>query len=82
MPLYGYHCAQCDKNVELLIGFNDTSACPTCGSTSMQRLMSGMAPPGIRSARTKAAREGHLSNFGRSERGTRRRTVEPHCEPT
>jgi putative FmdB family regulatory protein len=73
MPLYSYHCAECDKDVELLASFSDMPICPTCGSQKMERLMSRTAPPGksrgiIRSARAQAAREGHLSNYSRSER--------------
>ncbi|MFG1428204.1 FmdB family zinc ribbon protein [Roseixanthobacter glucoisosaccharinicivorans] len=73
MPLYSFHCAQCDKDVELLIGFSEKPKCPACGGADMQRLMSRVAPEGksagiIKSARAQAAREGHLSNFSRSER--------------
>jgi putative FmdB family regulatory protein len=73
MPLYSYHCAKCDGDVELLIGASETPVCPTCGSKKLQRLMSLPAPPGksrglMKSARAQAAREGHLSNFSRSER--------------
>jgi putative FmdB family regulatory protein len=74
MPLYSYHCAGCDKDVELLISFSDTPACPACGSEKMERLVSRTAPEGksrgiIKAGRARAAREGHLSNFSRSERG-------------
>jgi putative FmdB family regulatory protein len=73
MPLYGFHCAKCDGDVELLIGFSETPICPTCGSKRLQRLMSLTAPHGksrgvMKSARAQAAREGHLSNFSRAER--------------
>ncbi|MFG1422256.1 FmdB family zinc ribbon protein [Roseixanthobacter liquoris] len=73
MPLYSFHCAQCDKDVELLVGFSEKPLCPSCGGADMQRLMSRVAPEGksagiIKSARAQAAREGHLSNFSRSER--------------
>jgi putative FmdB family regulatory protein len=73
MPLYSYHCGTCDKDVELLIGSSDTPICPTCGGQSLERLVSRTAPEGksrsiIKSARARAAREGHLSNFSRSER--------------
>ncbi|QWG24813.1 zinc ribbon domain-containing protein [Bradyrhizobium sediminis] len=73
MPLYSYHCAKCDKDVELLIGLPDMPVCPACGSQELERLPSRTAPPGkmrglARSARAQAAREGHLSNFGRSGR--------------
>jgi putative FmdB family regulatory protein len=73
MPLYSYHCASCDKDVELLMGSSDTPVCPDCGSQKLERLMSRTAPPGksrsiMKSARAQAAREGHLSNYSRSER--------------
>jgi putative FmdB family regulatory protein len=73
MPLYGYRCTQCDREVELLIRSDEIPVCPTCNSRSMERLMSLVAPPGkshgiMKSSRAQAAREGHLSNFYRSER--------------
>jgi putative FmdB family regulatory protein len=73
MPLYSYHCAECDRDLELLIGSSETAACPSCGNRKMERLMSRVAPPGksrsiVKSARAQAAREGHLSNYSRSER--------------
>jgi len=73
MPLYSYHCAKCDKDVELLVSSSDTPACPTCGSKKLERLVSRTAPEAksrglIKAARAQAAREGHLSNFSRSER--------------
>ncbi|WP_029003555.1 FmdB family zinc ribbon protein [Azorhizobium doebereinerae] len=74
MPLFSYHCPTCDKDVELLMRLSDTPVCPTCGGTAMERLMSRVAPelksPGLlKAARARAGREGHLSNFSRSERG-------------
>jgi putative FmdB family regulatory protein len=73
MPLYSYHCAECDKEFELLIGSSDAPDCPTCGGQNLQRLMSRTAPEGrsrslAKSARTQAAGAGHLSNYSRSER--------------
>ncbi len=73
MPLYSYQCAECDKDVELLISFSETPAGPTCGSQNLKRLVSRTAPEGksrslVKSARAQAAREGHLSNYSRSER--------------
>jgi putative FmdB family regulatory protein len=75
MPLYGYHCSECGRDAELLIGSGETPQCPTCGNTKLQRLMSRVAPPGksrgiAKTARAQAARQGHLSNFSRSERGS------------
>ncbi|RAI38018.1 FmdB family zinc ribbon protein [Rhodoplanes roseus] len=73
MPLYSYHCKDCDKDVELLIRASDTPVCPSCGGPRLDRLLSRTAPEGqskslIKSARAQAAREGHFSNYSRSER--------------
>lgn len=74
MPLYSFHCGKCDKEFELLVGMSDKPSCPTCGGRRLERLMARVAPPArsgriMKAARTQAAREGHLSNFSRSERG-------------
>ncbi|EJW13451.1 hypothetical protein A33M_3871 [Rhodovulum sp. PH10] len=73
MPLYGYHCGTCDKDVELLIRSSDTPVCPACGGLDLARLVSRPAPEPksgslIKSARAQAAREGHFSNYAPSER--------------
>jgi putative FmdB family regulatory protein len=69
VPLYSFHCRKCDKDVELLVGMSDKPNCPNCGGKQLERLMSRVAAPGksrdlIKSARARAAREGHFSNFG------------------
>lgn len=74
MPLYSYHCQECDKDSELLMGSSDNAVCPACGSMRMDRMPSRIAPEGksraiIKSARAQAAREGHMSNYSQSERG-------------
>ncbi len=73
MPLYSYHCKTCDTDVELLVSFAAAPVCPQCGGNDLQRLMSRPAPQGKsagikKSARAAASREGHLSNFSKSER--------------
>ncbi|MBB5049354.1 putative FmdB family regulatory protein [Rhodopseudomonas rhenobacensis] len=73
MPLYSFHCAKCDSDVELLVGSEQRPACPNCRSKKLQRLVSRVAAPGksrdlIKAARSQAAREGHFSNYSRSER--------------
>lgn len=73
MPLYSYRCGACDRDFELLISSSDKPACPTCGNRKLERLVSRTAPEGksrnlAKSARAQAAREGHLSNYSRSER--------------
>jgi putative FmdB family regulatory protein len=74
VPLYSYHCSKCDKDFELLVRSSDTPACPTCGNIEIAQQVSFVAPENksrtfLRGARAQAAREGHLSNFSRSERG-------------
>lgn len=73
MPLYDYRCDACDKKFEMLVRSADIPACPTCGTLQIERLVSNIAPAGRAKAvagamRSAAAREGHLSNFSRSER--------------
>ena len=67
MPLYDFHCPQCDTNVELLARHADQPACAACG-TPLERLVTGIAPIGksreiAKSMRASAARAGHTSNF-------------------
>jgi hypothetical protein len=73
MPLYSCQCGKCDKKVGLPVGFSAEPACQSCGSRKMTRPMSRPAAPGktkavVKAARAQVAREGHLSNFSRSER--------------
>lgn len=74
MPLYDYHCPACGHRFEALVRAGSTPACPQCGSNALERQISAPVPPGqsksiIASARRQAAREGHLSNFSKAERG-------------
>lgn len=74
MPLFSYQCRVCDNTSELLVMQSDNPRCPHCGSTVLERLISRPAPPSrskgaIGAARSLAAREGHFSNYTRSERG-------------
>jgi putative FmdB family regulatory protein len=73
MPLYDYRCAACDVQFELLVRSADVPACPTCGTTTIDRLIGATAPAGRAKAvagsmRAAAAREGHLSHFSRVRR--------------
>lgn len=43
MPLYDYSCQKCGSEFELLIRAGDTPACVSCGSTELERLLSGFA---------------------------------------
>ncbi len=74
MPIYGYHCTKCDAEFELLMNSSDVAKCPKCNSKKLERLMSRIAPDSksrryAKTMRAAAAKEGHLSNYSRSERG-------------
>ncbi|TWT47255.1 FmdB family zinc ribbon protein [Botrimarina hoheduenensis] len=46
MPLYEYHCPQCDSAHELLVRSEDQApACPACGAQKLQKLLSVCASP-------------------------------------
>ena len=73
MPLYSFHCKKCDRQSEVLAGFDETPGCPHCGSTRMERLPSKPAAPFtykryIQKMRAQAAKEGDISHFSREER--------------
>lgn len=73
MPYYTYRCTGCDAVFETLVRpSDDAPACPQCGGAALERRMGALAPaaktPGlVGEARARAAREGHFSNYSRSE---------------
>ncbi|WP_164100445.1 FmdB family zinc ribbon protein [Candidatus Laterigemmans baculatus] len=49
MPLYEYHCDQCDATVEVLQRRADeVPQCPSCEGTQLERLLSVPAAPAVR----------------------------------
>lgn len=72
MPIFDFHCAACDSRFELLVRSSSVPLCPGCGSADITRQLSAPPPSGktaalLQRARTQAAREGHFSNYRRSE---------------
>lgn len=72
MPLYSYRCTACEADFETLVRAGETPACPSCGSQALTRLLSTPAPDlksgrVLAAGRSAAAREGHFSNYSRSE---------------
>lgn len=73
MPLYSYRCTACDCEFETLVGSGEEPACPSCGAARLERLISSGTGIGggtaglLRNARAAAAREGHFSNYKKSE---------------
>ena len=73
MPIYDYACRKCKHTFELLVMSSTVPACPRCGGTRLQTLMSAPSPPGksaavIAAGRARAAKAGHTSNYRRSNR--------------
>lgn len=72
MPLYDFHCSQCDAVHELLARSDDKPLCPTCGAEMIRLVSIPQAPSKsaafIKRSRAQAAKEGHFSNYSASER--------------
>ena len=45
MPLYEFHCLDCDRDAELLVKGAEEPVCPACGSAKLSRLLSIVAAP-------------------------------------
>lgn len=72
MPIHDFHCTACQAEFEQLVRSSTVPTCPHCGSTTLQRLVSRIAPGGkieaIRmSNRRAAAAAGHFSHFSPGE---------------
>ena len=47
MPIFEYHCPECDKNFEAILQRRDQAvSCPECGSDKPEKLLSGFAVTG------------------------------------
>lgn len=40
MPLYEYNCSSCESQFELLVRGSESPACPQCGSSKLEKLLS------------------------------------------
>jgi putative FmdB family regulatory protein len=72
MPIFDFRCKACGHGYEQLVRSSTVLACPACGSADVEKQVSAPAPQGqitglISRARTQAAREGHFSNYKKSE---------------
>lgn len=73
MPLYSFRCQSCAAEFEALVSAAETPRCPACGVAGLDRLISASVGVGgrsagvLRNARAAAAKEGHLSNYKKSE---------------
>jgi putative FmdB family regulatory protein len=74
MPLFDYRCPACGYRFEALVrAAGPAPDCPHCGAAPEREISAPVAPARsqaiIASARRQAAREGHLSNYSKAERG-------------
>lgn len=72
MPLFDYHCTQCNADFELLVRASTVPTCPHCASTVLEKCVSRIAPAGkieaIRASnRRAAAAQGHFNNYSPSD---------------
>jgi putative FmdB family regulatory protein len=40
MPIFEYHCNECDKDFEILVLGNQEISCPTCTGNNVRKLLS------------------------------------------
>lgn len=72
MPLFTYRCTGCDETFETLVRSGETPECPKCQGTELEKQIGNTAPVSklksvVSSARKQAAKEGHFSNYSKSE---------------
>jgi putative FmdB family regulatory protein len=72
MPLYAYTCTKCSAEFETLVNAANPAVCPSCGGTELERHMSRTNAEGpskkiIAAGRARAAAEGHVSNYSKTE---------------
>jgi putative FmdB family regulatory protein len=63
MPIYEYHCRECDATFEALVRSGDDVTCPNCASSSLRKLVTAAVTLSGRTARP----AGHTC-CGREER--------------
>lgn len=73
MPYFSYRCTACNHTFETLVRSGEIPACPECQAETLDRLLTGAPVIGgkteaaFKGFRAQAAREGHFSNFSKSE---------------
>lgn len=72
MPIFSFRCIKCSEEFEVLVMGSDSPSCPSCSGTELERLvgapsLGGKTEAALSRVRQQAAREGHFSNYSRSE---------------
>ncbi|MSU61891.1 MAG: zinc ribbon domain-containing protein [Pedosphaera sp.] len=71
MPIYEFHCSDCDKDSEVLVRSSDWkgTSCPKCGSTKLQKKLSVFASSSAGGGDDGPACSGKPSSCGRCGTG-------------
>ena len=51
MPLFEYRCSTCSRDFEVLVRAGERPACPDCGDSHVEKLLSEAAAPAAAAAR-------------------------------
>ena len=43
MPIFEYHCMQCDNDFEILVAGDQDISCPTCRGNNIKKLLSAFS---------------------------------------
>jgi putative FmdB family regulatory protein len=73
MPIFDFNCKSCGHPFETLVRAGSKPVCPQCGSATLEKCLSRIAPAGkieaIRMAhRRVAAAQGHLDHYSPSDK--------------
>ena len=70
MPLYEFHCRQCEHEVEVLVRGSEQPECPDCGSVKLEKLLSVPAAPAMGSGSLPVSSASDAGGCGRPQCGT------------
>jgi putative FmdB family regulatory protein len=73
MPLYDFHCRECDELFEALVPTSQTPGCPACAGEDVERLFTPFAGPFRVGLRGKAARRSNALRSTREQQRQERR---------
>jgi putative FmdB family regulatory protein len=73
MPLYDFCCRACGERFEARVSYGALPACPACGATDPERVLSPFAGPFTVAPRGRAAQRSNASRRVREEQRQERR---------
>jgi putative FmdB family regulatory protein len=77
MPLYDFRCRVCRTEFEARVGLGELAVCEACGSSEVERVISGFAGPFTIAARGAAAKRSDDSRRVRRERRVEQAQARP-----